>query len=268
MKKINARWAISFIAIIVLLIFLHFTRVLAPLESQIYSVLNNVAAKFYSTSFNLRTAYNQQAEKRDLSEVIKALGEKVNKLTVENARLKKLEEENSKLRQHLKFVDENEINFILANVISRQIYARPEENQADIVIDKGRKDGLERGLVIIDNGVVIGKVVKVEENISQITLVTNSKCKLGATLQNEERTMGITSGNLGLTINMNFIPQVDKIEEGNLVVTSGLEENIPRGLVIGEITQVSSDSNEIWQSAIIEPIAGFDDLIIVSVVLP
>lgn len=257
-----------FLAIIVLLIFLHFTKILAPLESQIYSILNKVAAKFYSTSFNLRSAYVRQTEKRDFLEVVDELEEKVKKLTVENARLKKLEEENSKLRQHLKFTEEAKVKFILANVISRQIPAAPEEAQTDIIIDKGSRDGLFVGLAVIDKGVVVGKIVKVEENISQVTLVTNSSCKLGATITNLDRTIGVTTGNLGLTINMNFIPQVEKVAVGDLVVTSGLEENIPRGLVIGEITQVSSDSNEIWQSAIIEPIAGFDDLLIVSVTLP
>jgi len=52
------------------------------------------------------------------------------------------------------------------------------------------------------------------------------------------------------------------------VVTSGLEEKIPGGLVIGKVTKVNSDSNEVWQSADIEPLIDFDHLTMVSILLP
>ena len=71
-----------------------------------------------------------------------------------------------------------------------------------------------------------------------------------------------------LTVNMVFISQTEKIEIGNIVVASGLEKNIPRGLVIGRVSKVEKESNELWQSAVIEPIANLDELIIISVLLP
>ena len=64
---------------------------------------------------------------------------------------------------------------------------------------------------------------------------------------------------------MDFIAQDEEISTGDLVISSGLEENIPRGLVIGEVSKINSDSNEIWKSVVIEPLVDFDDLIIVSV---
>ena len=268
MKNINLKWTISFIAVIGLLIFLHFTGIISPLERYVYSILNKASAKFYSLSTPIRTTYEDQTSKINLLEINRNLDKKVQELIVENSRLKKLEEENSKLRQHLRFFKENEDKYVLANVISRQISINSEENQVDIIIDKGRAHGLKIGLPVIDDGVIMGKISKIEEGVSHITLITNSNCKLAATMQNSSRTSGVVEGNLGLTIGMNFIPQVEEIEAGDLVVTSGLEEDIPRGILIGEVITVNDDSNEIWKSAIIEPVADFDDLIIVAVLLP
>ncbi len=268
MKKINLKLIIFFIAVVGLLIFLHFIKVLSPVEEKISLVGSKIGSNFYSLSSSLRSTYNDQTKKLNFLEIINELEEKNKQLIVENSRLNKLEEENSKLRQHLKFLEEKEQNYVIANVVSRKISANPEETLNDLIIDKGKKDGLVEGLAVIDEGIVVGKLSKVEQNISQVTLKTNSNCKLASTLNNLDKTTGIAQGNLGLTISMNFIPQLEEISKGNLVVTSGLEENIPRGLVIGEILEVDSNSNEIWQNAAIDPLTDFDDLIIVSILLP
>jgi rod shape-determining protein MreC len=67
---------------------------------------------------------------------------------------------------------------------------------------------------------------------------------------------------------MNYIPQLEKVTVGDTVVTSGLSEDIPRGLVIGRVTNVKSISNEVWQTATIEPLLNFKNLTVVSVVIP
>ncbi|MBU0619941.1 rod shape-determining protein MreC, partial [Patescibacteria group bacterium] len=81
----------------------------------------------------------------------------------------------------------------------------------------------------------------------------------------EDVTMGIIEGEFGLTIKMDFIPQNKRINNEDIVITSGLEKNIPKGLVIGKITRINKNNNEVWQNAIIEPLADLDNLIIVSV---
>jgi rod shape-determining protein MreC len=72
---------------------------------------------------------------------------------------------------------------------------------------------------------------------------------------------------MGLTVVMEFIPQTEDIRTGDVVVTSGLERNIPPGLVIGKVTEVNNKSNEVWQSVNIEPLVDLDELTIVAVVI-
>jgi len=268
MKSIKIKRIIFFVAIIVLLIFLHFSKIFSPVENKIYTILNNLSIKFYSLNISVRNIYDRQIEKKDLIDANKKLSKKVQKLLVENSRLKKLGEENSKLRQHLRFFDKNDKKYVLANVISRKTIVDSNNNDITITINKGEESGIKEGYPVIDNGVIVGKINKVEANISHITLITSSNCKLAATIQNADKTIGIIEGELGLTINMNFIPQVEEIDKGDLIITSGLEKNIPRGILIGEITSINNSSNEIWQQAIVEPLVDFNSLIVVAVLLP
>jgi rod shape-determining protein MreC len=67
---------------------------------------------------------------------------------------------------------------------------------------------------------------------------------------------------------MNYIPQLEEINQGDIIITSGLGGDIPRGLVIGRVAQVNKQSNEIWQDVTIEPLSSWHSLTIVSVILP
>jgi len=249
-----------FVAVIGLLIFLHYIKILKPVENIIITMLNPISSGIYSVSTDLRVVYNEQTDRRDLLNAIGVLEVKVRQLTAENSRLKVLEEENKVLRQHLKFLTKNEYNYILANVLY---------GGKDIMIDKGTKDGLGAGLAVVNSqGIIIGKIDEVKDSLAKVSLITSDTCRLAVAIGNQEKTIGVVEGELDLTIKMNFIPQTENVKVGNIVITSGLEKSIPRGLVIGEVVQVDKGNNEVWQSAIIEPVADLDELIIVSVLLP
>lgn len=274
MFKIKTKDIFVFMAVIGLLIFLHFIKVLQPIENIIIFILNPLTSGIHSVSTDLRTAYDKQTDKRDLLKVVLDLEERTKQLMVENTELDNLREENEKLRQHLKFLTKNEFDYILANIIFRDVLEDSTSLSQVIIIDKGSQDGLYPGLAVVSSqGILVGKVAEVKKNIAKVLLVTDSKCKLAAAMQSQDsheayKTIGVAEGELGLTIKMNFIPQTKKIEVGDTVVTSGLEKDIERGLLIGQVTQVDNSSNEVWQSVTIEPLADLDDLFIVSILLP
>ena len=269
MFKKNNKKAVKIMAVIGLLVFLHIFGWLNWLENSVGRALNPVLSGFYNFSSNIRNVYDWQFNKHDLEKNLKEMEEKLNRLTAENAKLKITEEENKVLREYLRFLAKDDYRYIMANVIARGDISDSAGVVDSIVIDKGREDGVSPGLAVINGqGIIIGKISEVKEDIAKINLTYSKKCKIAATILNEEKTAGITEGKLGLTIEMNFIPQGTKLNIDDLVVTSGLEENIPRGLVVGKIISVDSESNELWQKAIIEPVADINNLIFVSVLLP
>jgi len=269
MKKLKGRKnSYIIIGLLSVLAISHFFKLSYGAENFLIGQLRPISSRLYASSAFLRGLYDRQMEKRDLGGLLKEMEKMNGQLLAENAKLKSLEEENRTLRDYLNFYQKNKAAALLGNVISRDGFNSLSEAKQSFVIDKGSRDGVEPGLAVLNSeGLVIGKVVSVKDYISEVYLSTSPNCKFAVAVQNGSRTSGVAEGDLGLTIRMKYIPQTESLRPGDVIVTSGLEKNIPRGLVIGRISQVNKESNELWQDAIIEPSANPARLLIVSVFL-
>ncbi len=269
MKKQKKIKIIKISVILFIVCILHFLGVLGSIEGKINYFLNPLFSFFYRAGSEINLIYTQQKEKRNIGDLLQECQKETERLLAENIKLKILEEENEKLRKYLDFKKKNDFGYVLANVISRSDIITYSNFNQFLLIDKGANDGIKKDLIVVnEEGIVIGKVIDVKEHISKIALTINPDCKIAATILNEKKTSGIVEGELGLTIKMNFIPQTEDLKIGDIVITSGLEESVPRGLVIGRISQIKRESNEVWQNAILEPIVNFDNLTIVAIVKP
>ena len=252
-----------------LLVFLYGIGILNPVESLLTRIFNPILKQFHTIGTNVKNTYEEQTSKIDLTKVIKELREEVMVLSGENAKLKTVIRENNILREHLGFLERNELKYTMSNVISREDILNIGGQTEVIIIDKGRQDGIYQGLSAVNKqGVIIGKVADVKERTAKIYLASSDRCKLAVTILGDDTTSGIAEGSLGLVIKMDFIPQIRNLNIGDIVVSSGLEKDIPRGLVVGKISEVRKESNELWQSAIIEPMLNIGELTIVSVIIP
>ncbi|MDD2257797.1 rod shape-determining protein MreC [Candidatus Falkowbacteria bacterium] len=264
-NKMRIWW---WVGIATLLIFLHFIGWLQPFERVMTWAAKPVAQFFYNSSANVRHFYERREEFRNFSNRVDSLEEAVVRLTVANSDLKELEQENIKLRAQLDFAASTEAPGLLANVISQNLVFDIKQDDQDIVIDRGSNHGVTVGAGVIDeNGVIIGKIAEVRPTLARVCLTTSRDCQLPATIQNNTRTIGLTEGDKGLTIKMTYIPQSEIISPGDTVITSGLGGEIPRGLLIGEVSQVNKLNNDIWQNVNIEPLFNRNSLTIVNVLL-
>ncbi|MDI3496197.1 MAG: rod shape-determining protein MreC [Patescibacteria group bacterium] len=256
------------LAIFLLIIILHWGGVLQPVERLIFKAIRPLSNDLYLWGNNISASYEERTEKEELLARIEKLEAEVKTLAIDRAAYYEVLSENEKLRKQLDFVDNHNFSTVLAHVIAQEGLFTTAQRR-DLIIDKGRQAGLREGLAVIsDGGIVIGKIVAVEEESARVCLTTTPGCQLAVSLQNEARTQGLSDGRLGLTIAMDYIPQLEKIAVSDIVITSGLSSEIPRGLVVGKVAEVKSESNEVWQSALIEPLLNFNNLTIVSVVLP
>ncbi len=270
MIKISRKNPILIAAVVFgLLIFLHLLGVLKPLERGLSVITKPIGARLHSWGTGLGISYDEKREKEGLLSEIARLESEAAKLAIDSARCLMIEEENNKLRNQLDFAASNDFQTIMANIIAKEGSLPAEENSRDIIIDKGSRDGLKFDMgVLSEEGIIIGKVVELKDNSARVCLTTSPGCQLAASLQNSDKTQGLTDGRLGLTIVMDYIPQLEKINVGDTVITSGLSSTIPRGLVVGRVTDVKSESNEVWQSATIEPLINLNNLTVVSVIIP
>jgi len=259
---------IIFLVVLGALVFLYFIGLLRPVENFIINFTKPLSERLYQWG----SGFNKLDQDENSPEYLLAKIDKLTKelavLTIANSQQKELIEENKKLRAQLNFSEVNNYKTVAAEVVARESLLEGVETGRDLIINKGAQDGLLVGQgVVSEEGVVIGKIIEVKDVSAKICLTTSAECKLAATIQNQDRTQGITDGDLGLTIKMNYIPQLEKISIGDTVITSGLGDKIPRGLVIGQITEVRNESNEVWQDATIEPLVNLNNLTVVSVII-
>ncbi|NCN22047.1 rod shape-determining protein MreC [Candidatus Falkowbacteria bacterium] len=255
-----------FLAILVVTIILHYSGVLRPLENFLLFSVKPLSGLFYNISLKTNLAYNESQREVDPVLLIEKLQEEKASLIIEKSKYQEIVDENRRLKELLGFINENDFRLVLAGVIAQE---NLEQESRELIINKGKLDGLSNGLAVVnEQGVLIGKIVEVQDSIAKICLSITPGCEFASSIQNSDRTQGLVDGNLGLTVKMSYIPQLEKIETGNIVITSGLGGRIPRGLVVGQIISVRSESNEVWQEAIIEPPLDFNNLTVVSAVIP
>lgn len=257
---------VVFSLVLLLAIFLHYSGVSKPLENFLLFIVKPISASLYNLSSNTNQTYQNSQDLEDPFALIESLQREKASLMVQKSEYQEVIDENRRLKELLSFINENTFTLLPAAVIAQD---NLDQDSQDLVINKGSNDGLSEGLAVVnEEGVLVGKIIEVKEVIAKMCLSINPGCQFAASIQNSDYTQGLVDGNLGLTVKMNYIPQLEKIDEGDIVISSGLGGKIPRGLVIGEIKEVNKENNEVWQEAIIEPPLAFNNLTIVSVVMP
>lgn len=259
---------IIFFIIILILFISHHIGLLTPIEDGARFIFSPVQKFFYSLSYNIKEKYDSAnfnlKDKDELKNENIYLKEKINELTVNNINIDLLRSENQSLKSLLNFVGENGYEHIIARVIGQGAGAGNT-----LIIDKGKKDGAEIGLAVVNHkGMVIGKIFKCDKNTSEILLLDDNQSKIAVSILNHTETNGVVEGAFELSMKMNFIPKNIDVKQGDVIITSGLESNIPHGLVIGQVNNVEKTEGDLFQSANIQPLFPLESVYIVSIVLP
>ncbi|PIZ99631.1 MAG: rod shape-determining protein MreC [Candidatus Komeilibacteria bacterium CG_4_10_14_0_2_um_filter_37_10] len=218
--------------------------------------LFNVGQRTYATFNNIFAQDN-------LLKTNEVLSQQLLSCSIDQVKLLELRKENDFLRKQLNYKNENNSQLIIARVIGKQLF------QSDLLmIDKGLSDGLAIGqAVVIDNGVLIGKILQMDEKRAIVALLSNHQSVVAAVIGNVHETQGLLRGNLGLGLIMDMIPASDVIAVNDLIYSSGLEERIKHRYIIGKIGSIINNQNDLYQKAEIIPAVDYKKIQNVSIVI-
>jgi len=139
-----------------------------------------------------------------------------------------------------------------------------------IIIDKGKKDGIRSSAAVIYKNNVIGKVVVANDHISLIDLVFKKGFSVTANTS-KTNSLGISKGNGQGNIILDNVVLSDSLVKGDLVITKGSIDTdgsgIPPGLVIGKITSVDKKASNLFQTAQVQPLVDITHLTTLFVLL-
>ena len=170
-----------------------------------------------------------------------------------------LQTENEELRKILgKEEDLRAYSPIQATVIGRS----PDQWEDRLILDKGAKAGIAENMAVMTADGLIGKVTLVTPLTSTVELLTggNANFRVSALVQSGVNEIhGLIEGydsERGELL-LKRVPSGFDIQPGQKVVSSGLGGIFPKGLVIGEITEVTTDEFALTKMAYIKPAAEF-----------
>jgi len=200
---------------------------------------------------------------RNLNQENKSLIVENQKLLEENVGLKEVQKENELLRERLGISMSETDHQILADVVGYL----PQSGQY-FLINKGLVDGLKEGLAAVTaNNFFVGQIAEVGDHWAKILLMVDSN-SLVSVISQESRVKGAIRGDHGLGLVMEMVPIDSTLQVGENVLTSGLNNDLPKGLLAGKISAIEKKESEIFQRAVLTPAVDFSSLEQIFILLP
>lgn len=198
----------------------------------------------------------------------KELKEKVDTLTAENSQLIQDREELLRLRE-LYDLDEQYDDY---EKVGARIIAKESGNWFQLfTIDKGSNDGIQKDMNVISGGGLVGIVTEVGPNWATVRSIIDDNSNVSAMVSTTSDQC-IIAGDLRLidegSLNLVKLTDADnKVHVGDKVVTSYISEKFLPGILIGYISELNNDANNLTKSGYITPVVDFRHLQEVLVIL-
>lgn len=164
-----------------------------------------------------------------------------------------LQAENAQLRQMLDAKERLPVKSVMAEIL----YDTRDRFTRKIMLDRGSQHGVMRGQPVIDHVGVVGQVTRVFPFSSEITLITDKDQVLPVqVVRNRLRSVAYGRGYSNL-LELQFQPSNVDIQEGDVLVTSGIDGIYPAGLAVATVTEVERKS-DMFARIVCKPAAGVD----------
>ncbi|OGP63533.1 MAG: rod shape-determining protein MreC [Deltaproteobacteria bacterium RBG_13_53_10] len=178
----------------------------------------------------------------------KVLRQRMAELQRENHEMKEIALANERFKKLLQFQEKISTSVTAAEVIGQD----PSSWFKSITINKGEREGLQKGMAVISPEGVVGQILRVSPNYSVVLLLTDYNSAIDAVAQ-RTRAKAIVEGKGENRCQLKYLLRAEDVAVGDIAVTSGLGGNFPKGLVIGEIKQVDKKGHGIFQYAELVP---------------
>jgi rod shape-determining protein MreC len=176
------------------------------------------------------------------------LKEKIAQLQEENHRMNEIKLANERLRQLLQFREKNSTSMIGAEVIGRD----PSSWFRSVTIDKGERDGVKKGMAVISPTGVIGQILKIAPHYATVLLITDYNSAVDCVVV-RSRAKAIVEGIGENRCQLKYLLRAEDVAVGDVLVTSGLGGNFPKGLMVGEVKKVDKKGYGVFQFAELVP---------------
>jgi rod shape-determining protein MreC len=244
------------------LIFLNPKNIFAPVFEVFFKLSLPFQKTFYLLSNEIGNTLIFWGSISEIKEENKNLIKENNSLLVASANLKELQRENEELKKQLGLIPNKQFDLEASFVIGQN----PQKLGSWVLIDKGDNSGIKVGMpVIVSQGILIGKIAEVYQNVAKVLLLTDSESVINVR-DSETGAKGVVQGKFGLGLALEMVSQEDMLNAGDLIITSGLGGDLPKGLLVGEIQEPKASLDRIFQGATVAAPVKYSNLDVVFII--
>jgi rod shape-determining protein MreC len=144
------------------------------------------------------------------------------------------------------------------SMLAEILYAARDPFSHKVIIDKGTKDGIEPGLPVVDDIGVIGQVTRAYPMLAEVTLITDKDQAIPVqVLRNGLRAVAYGAGD-GATLDLRFMAANVDIQNGDVLMTSGIDGTYPSGIPVAKVSRIERDAAYAFAKISCAPAAGTD----------
>ncbi|MBU4420914.1 MAG: rod shape-determining protein MreC [Proteobacteria bacterium] len=186
----------------------------------------------------------------------------INHAIDKNNKYREIEISNFRLRNLLNFRKTMPNRVLVAKVIGRD----RSPWFKTIIIDKGKSDGIEKGLPVVVPEGIAGQIIDVSCNYSKVLLIIDQNSAVDVLVQ-RTRDRGLVKGQSDGRCLANYVLRKHDIKVGDTVISSGLDGVFPKGLRVGYISEIVKRNSGMFQEVTVTPYIDFEKLEEILVVL-
>lgn len=234
-----------------------------PLHSTrrtVQAALVPVSRSGYVLTSPLRTFGTWVANLSTSREDLEALRAQNEEMRQTIAGLEEARQENERLRELVGFVETRDLEVLGAHVIGRPATLW----EGLITIDRGTAEGVEPGMPVLSASGLIGQTVDVTRHSARVRLITDQRSGVAAILQ-ATRAEGILRGSIDGALSLEFVSRETTVTLGDVVLTSGMGGVYPKGLLIGEVSDVRLSDADLHPHIQVRPsvaLTGLEEVVV------
>jgi rod shape-determining protein MreC len=239
---------------IVLLLILETQGFLDPVRYLILEVPRPIARVVRAVVQPVKNFVTTIYTLRDINRENSRLSSQVHDLQQQVVTLDQYRLENEVLRREMAFSKKTALRLQPCTVLA----VDPENISDTLVTDCGAASGAKPGQALISQGYLVAKIIHVGKLTSTAVLITNPESSIDGKLS-KNNTPAVIKGSFGSGLVFDLIPQAAEVSPGDLVVTGGISNLIPKNILVGEIGELLSKPNDLFkQTTVISPVTFHD----------
>ena len=136
--------------------------------------------------------------------------------------------------------------------------------QSEVILNVGNNDGVLEGMAVVNEDGLVGMVMVAGNNSCNVRLINDPQSSIGVRILSS-RKLGIIQGSQDRKISLDYILREESVFKGDIVITSEYG-NFPAEILVGRVSEVSENADDLYKSIEIEPFVNFKKIEYVLVI--